>query len=255
MFYLIGIGLWNEKSASLQAIEAIKKCETVFAETYTNRMEEGTILEISKLTGKKIVYLPRERVEEEKEIVAAAKKGDTALIVPGDAMMATTHVSLLLSCRKAGLETKVIHGTSIITAAIGAAGLQIYKFGRTTTLVSWSEKYRPTSTYDAIRENFDRGLHTMVLLDIVEGKPMEAKQALELLLEMEKAKKGKVFSEKTEIVLLSRIGGEEQKVSFGEIGKLMKNVKGAKMGEPPFCIIVPGKLHFLEQEFLAAFSS
>jgi diphthine synthase len=50
--------------------------------------------------------------------------------------------------------------------AIGACGLALYNFGQSVSLVFFTEKWKPSSFYDRIKENADLGLHTLVLLDI-----------------------------------------------------------------------------------------
>jgi diphthine methyl ester synthase len=50
--------------------------------------------------------------------------------------------------------------------AVGECGLQLYNFGQTVSLVFFTENWKPDSFYDRIKENFDLGMHTLVLLDI-----------------------------------------------------------------------------------------
>jgi diphthine synthase len=110
----------------------------------------------------------------------------------------------------------------------------MYKFGRTATLVNPRPGYRPTSSLDVIRQNLSMGMHSLVLLD-TEPAPMEAGYALDMLSEFGHA------------VVLSRLGEEDEKVSYGKIGELA----GWDLGKVPFCIIIPAKLHSVEEEFLA----
>ncbi|MFH1447596.1 MAG: diphthine synthase [Candidatus Micrarchaeota archaeon] len=248
MLVLVGIGIWDEKDVSLRGLEELKTCDIVFAEQYTHRGNEGSIKRLGKLIGKEIVVLDREEVEGEKRILDEAEDKKAALIVGGDPMISTTHISLVLAARKRGIKTQVIHASSIFTAAVGETGMQIYKFGKTVTLPFWRENYKPTTTYDVIEENKKRGLHTMVFLDISE-EMMVAREALEFLLRIENEKKKGVVGESEKVVVLSRVGSAEQSISFGAIGAL----KEKELGKPPFIIIVPGKLHFLEEEALGAF--
>lgn len=50
--------------------------------------------------------------------------------------------------------------------AMGACGLQLYNFGQTVSLVFFTDTWKPTSFYDRVKENWERGMHTLVLLDI-----------------------------------------------------------------------------------------
>lgn len=63
------------------------------------------------------------------------------------------------------MKYEIIHNTSILVA-IADCGLQLYKYGETVSIVAWTDKYKPRSFYDKIYSNFERGLHTLCLLDI-----------------------------------------------------------------------------------------
>ena len=153
MLTFIGLGLFDEKDISLKGIEVIKKSKKVFAEFYTAKLT-GTIIEnIEKTIGKPIDVLSREETEKGDKILEAGKNGDASFLTAGDPMTATTHVDLRLRAIKIGIKTKVIHGSSIVTAVPGLLGLQNYKFGRTTTLAYPEKNYFPTSPYDIIKEN------------------------------------------------------------------------------------------------------
>jgi diphthine synthase len=245
---LIGLGIWDEGDLSLNGLRELERSDVIFAEQYTSRMKEKTIESISRKIGKKIHLLAREEVENQKILLEEAKNKNVALLIPGDPLISTTHISLKLSAEKIGIETKTIHSSSIFTAAIGECGLQVYKFGNSCTLAFWSEKYKPKSNYDVLYENKKRGLHSLVFLDIGE-RCMDAKEALELLMKIEKEKKKGVAKKNSFAVVLSRVGSEEQKITYGKIEELLK----AELGKPPFILIIPGKLHFVEEEALGKF--
>jgi diphthine methyl ester synthase len=78
---------------------------------------------------------------------------------------ATTHSDLLLRARELGVETKNIYNASIFTA-VGASGLQLYRFGQTISQVFWSDTWQPDSYYDKLKMNREQGFHTLCLLDI-----------------------------------------------------------------------------------------
>ncbi|MCX6775269.1 MAG: diphthine synthase [Candidatus Micrarchaeota archaeon] len=242
----VGMGIWNEKDVSIRGLEELKNCDVVFAEQYTGRMQEGSLDRLEALIGKKIIILLREEVEEEKRILNEAVSKKVALLVPGDPMISTTHISLKLSAEKMGVETKVVHSSSIITAAIGECGLQVYKLGKPCTLAIWSKGYEPTSSYDVIVDNMERGLHSVVFLDL-KGRCMEASEAIEQLLSTNKSRQRlKGLS----AVVLSRVGSKEQKITYGKADALLK----ANLGKAPFILVIPGKLHFVEEEALQRFA-
>lgn len=248
--FLVGIGISDELGISLRGLETLKACSKLFAETYTNLIPEGTLPRLEALAGKKIELLAREHVENEKILLESASLQPTALIVAGDPMIATTHISLLLSAKKKKIATEVIHSSSILSAAIGESGLQAYKFGKTVTLAYWRENYKPMAAYDVIAENLSRGLHTLLLLDIDEKLgPMPPTHAASLLLEMEKSGKKKILLPSAKIVLLQGIGWEKSIKQYSPISKIAAQKSSLAA---PAVLIIPGKLHFLEEEFLSS---
>jgi diphthine synthase len=192
--------------------------------------------------------LGRAETEGEKVILESAEKQATALAVSGDPMIATTHVSLVLSAKKRGIPVEIVHGASILSAAIGESGLQAYKFGKTVTLAYWRENYRPMAAYDVITENLSRNLHTLLLLDIDEKLgPMKPSEAAATLLAMEKEGGKGILKESTAVILLKGIGWMRGAGKYCGISAL----KEYDAADGPCVIIIPGRLHFLEDEFLA----
>ena len=193
--------------------------------------------------------LDREQVESD-FLVKEAKKNKVGLLIVGDAMTATTHVDLFIEAKEAGVLVKIITGSSIYTVAPALCGLQIYKFGRATTLTFPDEKFPVRSHYDAIKYNKGVGLHTLVLLDIQDGKYMSANEGMQVLLDLEKKNKEGVFTPGTKIVVVARAGSSKPVVRYGPVKKLVKE----DFGGPLHTIIVPGKLHFREEEVLELWS-
>jgi diphthine synthase len=232
MLYLISMGIWDEKDLSLRGLEAAKKCDEVYAEFYTTTMNTDAA-KLSKITGKTVTELKRGDLEENSgKILQKAKNKDIAILVGGDALTATTHVSLLMDARKMGIRTRVIHGSSVLTA-IGETGLQLYKFGKATTL----SRDFPKSCHETILQNRKAGLHTLVLLE----PGMDALDGLETLLKRLKPSEKAVFA--------CHLGGSAA-IKHGEISDLLKNRR--VRGKAPAVIIIPGRLHFMEKEFLDA---
>lgn len=243
----VGLGL-GPGGISQAGIEELKRCEKVFVETYTAPVEKGTLLELAALTGKDIEQLGRKEVEDGKLILMEANRGKCCLLVPGDPMVATTHVDLRMRAIERGIHTKIIHAASIGTAAAGLLGLQSYKFGRTTTLPFWKPGYEPTSPYDVIEENHKNGLHTLVLLDIDAegGKAMTATQGLEQLVALEAKMKRGILGGDALVCVVARAGHDDVLVKAGELAILAKE----DFGRSPHCLVIPGKLHFMESEAL-----
>jgi diphthine synthase len=247
MLNIIGIGLDNEKDITLKGLEAVKKCDFVYLESYTSRLN-CSISELEKLYGKKIILADRDLVENKAdEILDKAKDKDVAFLVIGDPFGATTHTDLYLRAVEKKIKVKVIHNASILNA-IGEVGLQLYKYGRTVSLVLPEKNYQPESAYEGIKENRKAGLHTLVLLDIKseKNKFMTVNESLRLLLNIEAKRKKKVFTKDTLCIGVARIGSENQVIKAGSTGKLLDY----DFGEPLHALIIPGKLHFVEEEML-----
>jgi diphthine synthase len=240
----VGMGLWDEKDMTLKALSEIKSCTHIFAEMYTSHLFGSTKEKIQKLIGKPVTFLTREIVENEDKIIKHAKNDSVAFLTGGDPMTATTHLSLRLRAIQEGIPTKIIHGISIVTAAASETGLQIYKFGRITTIAFPQNNYFPESPYHVIADNKKQGLHSLILLDIDSEKNryMDVHTALTLLLEIEKKKKMAIIQEKTLLVVVARASSPSMMVKANYPKKLLNEYFG-----PPFhTLIVPGKLHPLE---------
>jgi diphthine synthase len=234
MFYLIGAGLWDEKDLSLRILEILKTCDEIFLESYTS-IWKG---DLNKL-GLELKVIGRNEMEENIEkLIEKAKKNNVAILVPGDPLTATTHSSILVEAKKKGIEIKVIHNASILTA-IAETGLQIYKFGKTAS-ISWHYSEYP---YDILKQNRSINAHTLFLLDLDEN-PMSPKEGLKRLLEIEEKRKENLLGKNTFCIVACKLGSEDKKIYLGSIKELLH------IEEIPAVIILPAELHFSEKEFL-----
>ena len=243
--YFIGLGLGNEKDITINGLEAIKKCDVVYFENYTSILN-CTMEQLEEFYGKKIVTARRNIVEaDDNEIIGNAKRRNVAFLVVGDPLAATTHIDLFLRAKKEGIKPIVIHNSSIISA-VGITGLQVYKFGKITSIPFENENVE--TPYDVMKGNLSLGLHTLFLLDLnlEEEKVMAVNDAIRYLLRVELKRNEKIFSEKTLCVGCARIGNESQIIKAGAAKDLLK----FNFGKPAHCLIVPGKLHFMEEEGL-----
>jgi diphthine synthase len=211
---------------------------------YTMKLDT-TIPELEKLIGKKVTPLPRGGLEENSEdILKEARNQHVAILIGGDALSATTHISLLLDARDDGIETNVIHGSSIFTA-ITDTGLSLYKFGKTVT-VPLKEKGPVDTVLKTIDENYENGLHTLMLLDldISKDKYLTIGEAIKRLLETGQ------FHKNTLLVGVARLGSKSPTIKADNAIKLIEY----DFGKPLHTLIAPGKLHFMEEEALEAFA-
>ena len=244
---LIGMGLYDENGLTLRGLNAARNSDALYAELYTSIMPGLSVNRLQRLVGKEIQILTRKDLEEDAQrtILSKAKEARVALLTPGDPMSATTHVGLLLSAKKLGIPTALIHSSSIVTAAAGVTGLELYKFGRTVTIPSPRINPAPESVYEFIKENRRIGLHTLALLDIDEGA-VTIPEAIRVLSRLEEAKKAGIMTDDTLMVALARVESPDCVVRADTAGNLAR----ADFGQPPWSIILPGKLHFMEVEAL-----
>ncbi len=248
----VGLGLNDEKGISLRGLEEIKNAENIFIELYTNLMPNFSLKNLEFISGKQPYILSRRELEEEegKIILDATERGRTVFLVPGDPLIATTHISLRLEAKKRKIKTRIIHGTSVISAIIGQTGLHNYKFGKTVTIPlpgNFSE-----TPYKVIIQNKKSGLHTLCLLDINAKTQqfLSINEALRTLLDIEQKRKQQATTLDTFAIGVARIGSSSQFLKADNIVNLLK----IDFGGPPQSLIFPGDLHFMETEALIAFA-
>ena len=229
MLVLVGMGVCNDLTSD--GLNEIKSADEIYLETYTSPLDKKSREKLEKKIKKAIIEIGREMVES-RFLVNKAKEKKIILLVSGDPLIATTHIALVIDAKRQKVPTKVIHNSSIYTVAAGVSGLQIYRFGKTASLVNPRENYAPKSSLEIIRENLSHNMHTLILLD-TEPEPMGAKKALGLLEEFDSA------------FVISRAGAQDEKISYGKI----KELKEKHLGKPPFCIIIPATLHMVEEEY------
>jgi diphthine synthase len=247
----IGLGLHDERGITLRGLEEARSADVLYAELYTSGLAGASLDSVQRLLGKEIRTLSRTELEGGRDILDAAARQKVALLVVGDPMAATTHVDLRLRAASAKIPTRIVHGVSILTAAAGALGLQVYKFGRTTTVPFSSPRFSPTSPLEAVLGNRRAGLHTLVLLDLREdGAFLPPAEAIASLLRMANDLGTKDLGPHSLACVLSRVGSPDGQA----VAARMEDLSQRDFGPPPHCIVIPGPLHFLEKEALAAFA-
>jgi diphthine synthase len=244
----VGLGLHSEKGISLQGIEEAKTADHIFIELYTNLLPDFSAKRFEAIIGKKVHILSRHELEEENgaRILNATEKGKTVFLVPGDPLIATTHVTLRIEAEKHGIKTRIVHGASIISAIIGLSCLHNYKFGKTVT-IPFPET--PSETpYNVIAQNKKLGLHTLCLLDlkIEENRFLTINEALTTLSEIEQKRKERIITPNTIAIGVARAGSNTPTIKADHIKALLKH----DFGDLPQTLIFPGELHFMEAEAL-----
>jgi len=235
MLSLIGLGLNDEKDISVKGLEIVKKADIIYLENYTSKLQCSKET-LEKFYGKEVQLVEREVVENATAILSQAAYNNIVLLIVGDVFSATTHIALYQEAKQRGIEVQVINNASVFNA-IGITGLELYKFGKTTS-IPFHESDTPVKV---IKENGK--LHTLCLLDLVpsENKFMEAKEAIEKL-----HKSG--FDTNTKVVICAQLGSENPTILYTEA----KNIK--LLNKFPQCLIIPGELHFMEKEMLEMYS-
>lgn len=246
----MGLGLHDERDVSLRGLEEIREADAVFAELYTSLMPGLSIQKLEELVGKRVSVVSRRALEEEggQLILREAEVGKAALLVPGDPLIATTHLDLRIRAERRGIKTRIVHGTSIVSAVIGLSGLQNYKYGRSVTIPFPEEGFTSETPYRVIMKNRKMGLHTLCFLDIKaeEERYMTVRDGLKALLATEKQKRKQVITPNTLVVGIARAGSREPTVKAGYVEEMMKQ----NFGTPPHTLVFPGRLHFIEAEAL-----
>ena len=245
MLTLIGTGLSDGKDITLRGLEMIRESDAVFIEGYTSLLQ-CTHEELEKTLGRTITILDRTAVESQIEsIIERAKEEKISILVIGDPFGATTHTDLYLRARHSGVDVLVIHNASIMNA-VGEVGLELYRFGKTVSVPYWLKSFEPTSFIEGMAENQARGLHTLCLLDIKvdEKRFMSVKEGIEHIKNAEK-KTGKTVLHGS-IIGIARLGCADQKIVFAKPEELMT----IDFGPSPHSIVIPGKLHSVEEEML-----
>jgi diphthine synthase len=248
----VGLGLNDECGVTVKGLDETRSADSVFMETYTSRMPDFSMQHFEAMCGKEVQMLERQDLEENngKRILQAAKEGKVVFLVPGDPFIATTHVTLRIDAEKQGIKTRVIHGISIMSAIVSLSGLHNYKFGKTVT-VPFADNFSETP-YNVIEQNKKLGLHTLCLLDLrsAENRYLSINEGLKLLMKVEAKKKLGIITPNTPALGLARAGSNEPVLKADFIDKLVN----FDFGEPPFSLIIPGDLHFMEIEALIAFA-
>lgn len=269
MLYMIGLGLGNAKDITLNALEAIKKSNKVYLEYYTSIINSSKE-ELEKLYEKDIIIADRNMVEKraEETILKDAKDKNVSFLVVGDIFGATTHTDLVLRAKEQKIDVKYFFNASIMNA-VGVTGLELYKFGKTTSMVFFEENWKPSTPYDVALKNKKNKLHTLVLLDIKVSEPkpseilknkefsakeikprfMTINECLNQFLLLEQEKKQNLITKNTKVIACARIGNNDFIVKYDTVEKLLK----LDFGKPLHCLIIPGELHFMEEDFLKSY--
>ncbi|OVE85805.1 diphthine synthase [Natronolimnobius baerhuensis] len=243
MLTFIGLGLYDDRSITVEGRDALRDADRAYAEFYTSKLIGTTLEDLEAAYETDIEVRDRAGVEQEPDdILAAAKDEDVAFLTAGDTMISTTHVDLRLRAHERGIETHVIHGVTAQTATSSLTGLQNYRFGKATTLpfpYAHGADGLPASVTNTIDDNRADGLHTVVYLDIKAAREeyMTASTGAELLAEEYPDLVG---------VVVARAGSPDPLVEAGTMDELADR----EFGDPLHLLVIPGDCHLLEADAL-----
>jgi diphthine synthase len=240
MLYLVGLGLAGD--LTVEGVRIAKKSRKVYLETYTSLVPEKEKME--EILDRTIILLDRKQIEEEDFLLGEAATEDITILVGGDPLVATTHAELLVRAHRRGIVCRIIHNASIYTA-VTETGLQIYRFGKSTSIVFPQKNFAPTSFFYTVQENLSRNLHTLLFLDVVgeEGRFMDPATALHILARL---------GYSGEVVVCSRLGYGNSAIRYGTVEEFT-DLPTHFWGDPPHMLIIPASLHFMEEEMLERF--
>ena len=260
--YLIGLGLGDEKDITIKGLELVKQADIVYLEHYTSILSVGKE-RLEEFYGREVFLADRTLVESQAEelLINPAKSQNIVLLVVGDPYGATTHTDLLLRAKEANVKVEVVHNASIMNV-VGKIGLELYKFGKTTSIPFWDDGFEPETPYDVIKMNQQNGLHTLCLLDIKVAEPtkeelrkgiapknvqprfMSIQQGLEILQKIEEKKQEHIINDELLVIAVARLGQKDEQILAGTVNEIMNK----DFGDPLHSLIIPGKLHDIEQE-------
>jgi len=250
MLTFVGLGLYDERSVTVEGRDAIAAADRAFAEFYTSRLVGAGVDDLEDYHDTAIEVRDRAGVEQDPEpILDAAEDGDAVFLTAGDTMISTTHVDLRLRAADRGIETRVVHAPTAESAASSLTGLQNYRFGKATTLpFEWAHGADgvPDSVVETVEANRERGLHTLVYLDIKVDHPsvdgdayMTASEAAGVLADH--------WDPDALGVVVARAGAPDATVRADRLGALAD----ADFGDPLHLLVLPGDLHHVEEDALA----
>jgi diphthine synthase len=260
MLTFVGLGLYDERSITVEGRDAVRDADHVFAEFYTSTLLGATVEDLEAYHDTDVEVRDRAGVERDPEaVLRAGEDGDAVFLTAGDTMISTTHVDLRLRAEQRGIDTRIVHAPTAESAASGLTGLQNYRFGKATTLpfdYAHGAEGVPASVTDAIDENRERGLHTLVYLDIKVGETPTGDRNADR--SDDEARNGEYMTadhaadlladEYPDLpaVVVARAGSADPLVAADRLSELA----GREFGDPLHLLVVPGDLHHIEADAL-----
>jgi diphthine synthase len=251
MLTFIGLGLYDERSITVEGRDALRRADRVYAEFYTSKLLGTSVEKLESHHETTIEVRDRAGVEQDPdEILEAAEREDVAFLTAGDTMISTTHTDLRLRAHGRGIETRVVHGVTAQTAASALTGLQNYRFGKATTLpfpYAHGADGLPASVTETIDDNRADGLHTVVYLDIKIADSSAGSRSDDEFMTADVGA-GLLAAEYPDLVgvVVARAGSPDPLVAAGTMTELVDR----SFGDPLHLLVIPGECHLLEADAL-----
>jgi diphthine synthase len=250
MLNLVGLGLWSGH-ITREAHETLVESDVIYFDSYTNVSKDITPAGLAETIGRPVEPVGRDMLEFPgvRKILQKASEENVSIAVIGDPLVATTHIIVLEEAKTQSIPFKVIHGISGVYMSILESLLQIYKFGRITTLVYPYGNTFPYSVLKQVYTNICTKSHSLVLLDLKldEGKIMHANEAADIIVEMEQRMWDDSVLENLLSIIVEAAGTPWQRITVKTLGKS----RTGRYEIVPQSIVIPGFLHFEEEESLA----
>ena len=247
MLIFIGLGLYDHTDISIKGLNEIKAADYIFLENYTSVLTGTDHKTLSEFYGKTITVLKREDVEQDPELILkSAESGTAVFLTGGDPMVSTTHTDLRIRAKNRGIKTRIIHGSSIVSAVCGLCGLQNYRFGKSCSIPYPTKNWFPKTPIEVIALNQRQNLHTLVYLDIQIDRYMSIADAIRIVKKL-------ALEESVSIPLyigIARAGSDDPKIVAGSSKQLLT----VTFGPPLHILVIPGRLHEMEEEYLKEFA-
>ena len=246
MLTFVGLGLFDLGDVSVRGLACIRNAEYIFLEYYTSRLAGCSLEAMESLYGRPVQLLSRTDVEVDPgPLLTCAARSDVVFLTGGDPMVSTTHIDLRIRAHLQGIDTRIIHASSISTAVCGLTGLQNYRFGRSCSLPFPHGTWFPTTPIEVIGANRAHDLHTLVYLDLQEERCMTIPEAVGFL-----EKLGEWTGTSIPLYVgVARAGAKDPVVRAGTA----RTMAETDFGPPLHILIIPAELHVMEREYLEIF--
>lgn len=250
MLNLLGLGLRGVKSLTLEQLETLKLSKIVYFETYTSVSPSGTIRELEKILGKEILPADRVLVESQEEIIRQAAYQVVSIVITGDPLSATTHNQLRADALEAGIDVAVFENASIVSVIPGKIGLFPYRMGPPVSVPFPEDNFLPRSVAEKIAANLSQNQHTILLLDLRDGRTMFPYEALSTILQMEERYNLRFLNMESMVFSLSRVSQDGERLIYDTVSNIML----ARFDQFPAALVIPAKLNHNEEAFAEKFT-